>query len=82
MHEVYGYWDYGGPLTFVGALDPNGGLVFQAAATGLSGYPYWNLVYLVDVPANCSVSAPNPTDRFKVSSGSTLDIEFPVVCSR
>jgi hypothetical protein len=80
MHEVYGYWDYGGTPTHLGDLKPNGTLVAKVEATGLGGYPYWNIISLADVPGNCRVR-PNPTERFKVEVGDVIDIEFQVTCS-
>jgi hypothetical protein len=45
------------------------------------GNPYWNLIHLTGVPANCRVNGPNPTEKFTVMFGETIDIEFTVVCS-
>ncbi len=79
LHEVYGYWDYGGTPTYLGDLEPNGTLIATVAPS--FGGPYWNLIHLTGVPANCRVSGPNPTDRFTVMLSETIDIEFTVVCS-
>ena len=79
LHEVYGYWDYGGTPTYLGDLEPNGTLIATVAPS--FGEPCWNLIHLTGVPANCRVSGPNPTDRFTVMLSETIDIEFTVVCS-
>ena len=76
LHESYGYWDYGGTPIYLGDLEPNGTLIATVEPTSHSGYPYWNLIHLTDVPANCRVNGPNPTERFTVMFGETIDIEF------
>lgn len=62
--------------SFVGALAPNGVLV--ASASPHTGHR----LELRDVPPNCRVQVPNPTNYLWPAAGDTLDVEFPLACSR
>jgi len=81
MNEDFGYWDYGGgPLTDLGALEPNDTMVVRTAMSKWGGI-YWHTFGLGDVPATCIVQGPNPTEADTLTFGDTLDVEFPVTCS-
>jgi hypothetical protein len=81
MHETFGYWDYGGPVTELGFLDPNGTLVAHVD-TGDYGANYWHRFYLRDVPSSCSVSDPHPYPEpgFTMPATEVLEVEFEVAC--
>jgi hypothetical protein len=81
MHETYGYWDYGGPVTELGFLDPNGTLVAHVD-TGEDWANYWHWFYLADVPSNCNVSDPHPYPNpgFHIGDGQVLHVEFEITC--
>jgi len=80
MHETFGYWDYDGPVTELGLLEPNGTLVALIEAG--SGANYWHRFYLGGVPSTCSVNDPHPYPNpgFTIPAGG-LDVEFEVLCS-
>lgn len=83
-YESFGYWDYGGTPTFLGALHPNGTLVVELPASGsdpTGGSNYWYWFELKDVPGKCSVQNPNPGSGFTITNGDTLDVKFTVMCS-
>jgi hypothetical protein len=79
MHESFGYWDYGGPVTELGYLEPNGTLIAHTEPNDGSGANYWHRFYLEDVPPGCSVSDPHPYP----DPGLTIpaEVEFEVTCS-
>jgi hypothetical protein len=81
MHETFGYWDYGGPVSELGTLEPNGYLVAQVA-TGQHWSNYWHRFRLADVPASCSVSDPHRSadPGLTLEHGKLLDVEFVVTC--
>ena len=84
IYQHYGYWDYGGTLTELGTLEPNGTLIAEVPASRESGAdPYWYLFHLTGVPANCVAHDPNPVleGGLTITFGDTLDIEYPVVCT-
>jgi hypothetical protein len=82
LHETFGYWGYGGPVTELGLVDPNGTLAAQVD-TGEDWANYWHRFYLADVPSTCGVSDPHPYPNpgFTISAGGVLDVEFEVTCS-
>ncbi len=83
LHEHYGYWDYGGPVSNLGFLEPGGSLVVELEATSSSGRdPYWNRFSLDHVPADCIVHDPNPASSlgFTIMPGDTLEVELAVTC--
>jgi hypothetical protein len=83
LHEHYGYWDYDGPVSNLGFLEPGGSLVVELEATSSSGRdPYWNRFSLDHVPADCSVHDPNPASSlgFTIKPGDTLEVELAVTC--
>jgi hypothetical protein len=81
LYETFGYWDYGGPVSELGALEPNGNLVAEVA-TGEHWANYWHRFRLADVPASCSVSDPHPDPDpgFTIERGELLKVEFVVTC--
>lgn len=68
------YCYYNGP-SFLGTLAPNG-VLMAPAVPGLGYY-----LELRNIPANCRVQVPNPTDVLTLTGGEVLDVEFPVACS-
>lgn len=84
-YEHFGYWDYGGTSTYLGAVEPNGALIAElpVSSSGSGADPYWYRFYLDDVPANCTVRDPHPypAPGFTITRGDTLAVEFAIACS-
>jgi hypothetical protein len=83
-YEHFEYWGYGGELTYLGDLEPNGTLVVDLPVSNIwsGGDPYWYRFYLRDVPSTCRVDDPHPSQGgFTIAYGDTLDVEFEVRCS-
>jgi len=85
LHEHFGYWDYGGPVSNLGTLEPGGSLIIEleASDTSTGADPYWNDFYLEHVPANCKVRSPTPypLPGFTITPAETLDVEVAVTCT-
>jgi hypothetical protein len=82
--EHFGYWDYAGNWTDLGALDSSGTLVAQlpGSNTETGGDPYWYEFYLMDASGTCGLWAPSPSPLpgYSITSRDTLEVEFTVAC--
>jgi hypothetical protein len=79
MHESFGYWSYGGVLTELGSLRPNGTL---NAHVDTGDANYWHNFLLRDVPSSCSVRDPHPypDPGVTVPEDGVIKVEFEVTC--
>jgi hypothetical protein len=68
------YCPFYGEGVLLDALAPNDTLLVDEALD------FGFLLELSNIPGNCAVQGPNPTNKFVVLSPDTLDFEFPVEC--
>jgi hypothetical protein len=83
-YEHFGYWGYGGEVTYLADLAPNDTLLVElpVSNTWSGADPYWYGFYLKNLPGTCRAQDPHPypLPGFEITYGDTLEVEFVVTC--